>query len=153
MLSLHTSELVVMVLLGCTNNSLGERMNMLTKEAEWEKALKDVANATAQDKGKAAKVTEKKAQSLEKAWLLVEKGSMEMEAKLGETELNLVQAESLNLAHAKEVADLKMAFKACESKWYDEGFVDAEGFADVYQAWVHGFKEGWMAALQALGVP
>ena len=36
-----------MVLLGCTNNSLGERMNMLTKEAEWEKALKDVANATA----------------------------------------------------------------------------------------------------------
>ena len=142
MVSLHTSELVVMVLPGYTNNSLGERMNELTKEAEWEKVLKDVANATAQDKGKAAKVTKKKAQSSEKARLLAEKRSTKMEAKFGETELNLVQAESLNLAHAKEVADLKMAFKACESKWYDEGFVDAEGFADVYQAWVHGFKEG-----------
>ena len=153
MLSLHTSELVVMVLPGYTNNSLGERMNELTKEAEWEKVLKDVANATAQDKGKAAKVTKKKAQSSEKARLLAEKRSTEMEAKFGETELNLVQAESLNLAHAKEVANLKMALKACESKWYDEGFVDAEGFADVYQAWVHGFKEGWMATFQALGVP
>ena len=153
MVSLHTSELVVMVLPGYTNNSLGERMNELTKEAEWEKVLKDVANATAQDKGKAAKVTKKKAQSSEKARLLAEKRSTKMEAKFGETELNLVQAESLNLAHAKEVADLKMALKACESKWYDEGFVDAEGFADVYQAWVHGFKEGWMAAFQALGVP
>ena len=153
MVSLHTSELVVLVLPGYTNNSLGERMNELTKEAEWEKVLKDVANATAQDKGKAAKVTKKKAQSSEKARLLAEKRSTEMEAKFGETELNLVQAESLNLAHAKEVADLKMVLKACESKWYDEGFVDAEGFADVYQAWVHGFKEGWMAAFQALGVP
>ena len=153
MVSLHTSELVVMVLPGYTNNSLGERMNELTKEAEWEKVLKDVANATAQDKGKAAKVTKKKAQSSEKARLLAEKRSTEMEAKFRETELNLVQVESLNLAHAKEVADLKMALKACESKWYNEGFVDAEGFADVYQAWVHGFKEGWMAAFQALGVP
>ena len=40
---------------------LGERMKELAKEAEREKALKDVANATVWDKGKAAEVDEKKA--------------------------------------------------------------------------------------------
>ena len=40
---------------------LGERMKELVEEAEREKALKDVANATARDKGKAAEVAEKKA--------------------------------------------------------------------------------------------
>ena len=34
----------------------GERMRELVEEAEREKALKDVANATALDKGKAAKI-------------------------------------------------------------------------------------------------
>ena len=40
---------------------LGERMKEFAEEAEREKALKDVANATARDKGKAAEVAEKKA--------------------------------------------------------------------------------------------
>jgi len=39
---------------------LTERMKELAEEAEQEKALKDVANATARDKGKAAEVAEKK---------------------------------------------------------------------------------------------
>jgi len=46
---------------------LGERMGELTEEAEWEKVLKDVTDAIAQDKGKAAEVVEKKVQPLEKA--------------------------------------------------------------------------------------
>ena len=37
---------------------LGERLKELTEDADWEKALKDVANAMAKEKGKAA---EKKA--------------------------------------------------------------------------------------------
>jgi len=61
----------------------------------------------------------------------------------------------LNLAHVDEVADMKAALKACEDKWYNEGFTDAENFVEpvVHQAWVQGFEEGWLAALQALGVP
>lgn len=45
---------------------LGERMKELAEEAEREKALKDVANATTRDKGKVVEATEKKAQSSKK---------------------------------------------------------------------------------------
>ena len=40
---------------------LGERISELTKEAEQEKALKEVVDAIAQDNGKAAEIAEKKA--------------------------------------------------------------------------------------------
>ena len=45
--------------------------------------------------------------------------------------------------------------KACEEKWYNEGFVDTENSAEsvVNQARRLGFEVGWFAALQALGVP
>ena len=46
---------------------LSERLKELAKDDEREKALKDVTNATAKEKGKATKATEKKAQSSEKA--------------------------------------------------------------------------------------
>ena len=62
---------------------VGERMKKLAEDAEREKALKDVANATARDKGKAAEVAEKKAQSSEKARLLAERKLADMKAKLG----------------------------------------------------------------------
>ena len=41
-----------------------------------------------------------------------------------------------------------------EEKWYNKGFMDTENFVEpiVYQARRHGFGEGWMAALQAMGV-
>ena len=73
----------------------------------------------------------------------------DMEAKLRETELKLVQAKSLNLAHVNEVANLKAALETCENKWYNEGFADAKNSMKpvVHQAWVQGFKEGWLAAL------
>ena len=70
-------------------------------------------------------------------------------------ELKLVEAASLNLAQANQIADLNAALEACESKWYDEGFADAEKSAEpvVHQAWFHGFEEGWLAAFQVMGVP
>ena len=125
---------------------LGERMGELAEEAEQEKVLKDVADAIARDKGKAV---EKKAQSSKEARLLAKKRSAEIETKLEETELKLAQVESLNLAHAEEVAKLKAALEACENKWYKEGFVDAENSVKpiVHQAQVQGFEEGWLAAL------
>ena len=67
---------------------------------------------------------------------MAEKKSIELEIKLGETELKLAEAKSLNLAQADELADLNAALEACENKWYNEGFTDAENFADqvVHQA-------------------
>ena len=108
-------------------------MGELAEEAEQERALKDVADAMAWDKGKATKVAKKRL--------------AEVETKLGETELKLAQAENLNLAHAEEVAELKAAFKACENKWYNEGFANAENSMEpvVHQARVQGFERGgWL---------
>ena len=51
--------------------------------------LKDIADATTQDKGKAVEATEKKAQFSEKSQLLAKKRSTEVETKLGETKLKL----------------------------------------------------------------
>ena len=42
------------------------------KDADREKALKDIANAMAKEKGKAAEAAEKKAQAAEKAQQLAE---------------------------------------------------------------------------------
>ena len=42
---------------------LDERMGELAEEAKQERALKDVVDATARDKGKTTEVAEKKAQS------------------------------------------------------------------------------------------
>ncbi|KAL0006281.1 hypothetical protein SO802_013842 [Lithocarpus litseifolius] len=108
---------------------LGERLKELAKDAEREKALKDVAVATIKDKGKVAEATEKKAWSIEKARLVAEK-------KL------------------TEIADLNAALDACKQKWYNEGFADVENSVEpiVHQARHHGFGVGWLAALQAIGV-
>jgi len=59
------------------------------------------------------------------------------------------------MAHTEEVAELKAALEACENKWYNEGFTDAKNSLKpvVHQARVQGFEEGWLAALQAMGVP
>ena len=38
----------------------------------------------------------------------------------------MAEVESLNLVHVDEIADLKVALEACENKWYDKGFTDAE---------------------------
>jgi len=53
------------------------------------------------------------------------------------------------------LADLKAALEAYENKWYNEGFADAENSVElvIQEAWKLAFKEGWLAALQALGVP
>ncbi|KAK9990268.1 hypothetical protein SO802_025253 [Lithocarpus litseifolius] len=134
---------------------LCERMGELAEDVEREKMLREVATDTARDKAAAAENAEKKAQSSEKAKQLAEKRAAKLEAMLSETELKLAQAESLAMAHADKVADLKATLEACEEKWYNEGFADAENSVEpvVFQARAHGFDEGWQAALQASGMP
>lgn len=70
-------------------------MKEAAEDADWEKALKDVAMATAKDKDKAI---EKRAQVSKKALILAEQRLTEMNVKFGRTELKLAKAESLNLA-------------------------------------------------------
>ena len=62
---------------------LDERLKEFAEDFEREKALKDMEEDTAKEKGKAAAIAEKKAQSTEKAQLAAEKRLAEMEAKLG----------------------------------------------------------------------
>jgi len=126
----------------------------LAKDAEREKALKDVAESSAKEKTKAAATVEKKAAAFEKAKVLVKKRSSELEGRLGETELKLAEAVSLNTVQAEELVDLKAALEARENKWYNKGFADAENSTEsvINEAPKLAFEEGWLVALQALGV-
>ena len=85
---------------------------------------------------------------------MAEKRLADFEAKIGETELKLAEAESLNTARAEELADLRAALEGCESKWYNKGFADVENSVElvINEAQKLTFKEGWFAALQAIGV-
>ena len=86
---------------------------------------------------------------------MAEKRRMELEMKLGGTELKLAEVESLNLTQVDEISDLKAALEACENKWYNESFADAENSVEpvIRQAQRHTFGKGWLAALQAVRVP
>ena len=110
---------------------------------------------SAKEKTKAAVIAEKKAIASEKVRVSAEKKSLKLETKLGETELKLVEAASLNTAQAKELVDLKAALEACENKWYNEGFTDAENSAKpiIHKAQKLAFEKGWLATLQAMRVP
>ena len=117
----------------------------MAEDVSREKALKDVAVVTAKDKEKAAATAEKKAAASKKARVAAEKRFSELEVKLGMAEQKLVEAVSLNTAWERELADLKAALEACENKWYNEGFADAENFAEpvILEAWKLGFED-WL---------
>ena len=72
----------------------------------------------------------------------------------GGIELKLVKAKSLTLAQADEIVDLKVVLDASKERGYNLGFADAEYSTEpiILQAWHHGFGEGWLAALQMIGV-
>ena len=129
-------------------------MRELAEDAKRERALKDAAKATSKERAKISTTAEKKAAASEKAKISAEKRLVDLEAKLGETELKLAKAESLNTAQAEELADLRATLEGCESKWYNEGFADAENSVEpvINKARNLAFKEGWFVALQVVGV-
>ena len=130
-------------------------MKELSEDAEWEKAPKDVAKAMAKEKVKAIETAEKNTTVAKKARASAESKSAKQKVQLGGTELKLGKAQSLNATLAKELVDLKVTLEACENKWYNEGFADAENSAKsvIRQAQKLGFEEGWFVTLQAMGVP
>lgn len=75
--------------------------------------------------------------------MLVEQRLIEIEVKLGGTELKLVEMKSLNLVQVDEIANLKAALEVCEDKWYKAGFTNAKNSVEpiVYQAQRHKFGE------------
>lgn len=85
---------------------------------------------------------------------MAEKNLAETEEKLGGIELKLAQVESLTLTQADKIADLKAVLEVAEERGYNQGFADAENSVEpiVHQAPTHGFGEGWLVALQAIGV-
>ena len=128
---------------------LDRRLKELFEDAEQEKALKEVVEVTIKDKAMAAEIAKKKVATFKKAKVLAEERFLELEVKVGETELKLAKAESFNITQAEELADLKVALEACENKWYNEGFADAKNSKEpvVREAWKLWFEEGWLATL------
>ena len=101
-------------------------MKDLTEEVDREKVGREEAVKTTKEKTKTAEAVEKRAAAAEKSQSLAEKRLAVLVMKQNETDLNLAKAASLNVTLSEEVADLRAALEACESKWYDEGFVDVE---------------------------
>ena len=132
-----------------------DRLKDATEEADKERALKEVAEATVKDKEKVMENVEEQIRAVEKAWTLTEQRVEELEVKLRGMELKLAKVESLNSSIAKEIVELKTALKTNKDKWYNTGFADAKNSVEpiIYQSRWHGFSEGWMAALQVMGVP
>ena len=124
-------------------------MKELVEDVEHEKALKDVVETTSKERAKIVTIAEKKDAASEKAKVLAQKRFADLKVKMGETELKLAEAESLNSSWAEELADLRAALEGCESKWYNEGFVDAKNLVEpvINEARKLVFKEGWFAAL------
>jgi len=97
---------------------------------------------------------EQRATTAEKALELVEQKASEAQGKLRETELKLVENASILSARDKEFTDYKGGEKA-RKQTYNRGFRDAENSASpmIFQAQKFGFMEGWMAAVNAIGLP
>ena len=125
---------------------LDGRLKELSEDADWEKAAREAAAKIAKDKAKATEAAEKRAVTMEKAKALAKKRSTELEVKQNEADLELAKAVSLK---AEELADLRAAIKACENKWYNKGFADAENSVEsvIKEARRLAFEEGWLAAL------
>ena len=61
---------------------------------------------------------------------MAEKRSVELLTKQNKTDLKLAETVSLNTTQVEELADLRVALEACEEKWYNEGFANAENSAE-----------------------
>ena len=116
-------------------------MKDLTEEVDREKVGREEAVKTAKEKTKTAESAEKRAAAAEKSRASAKKRSAELVTRQNETEMKLAEAASLNSTLSEEVADLRAALEACESKWYDEGFADTKKGVEpiVMQAWQLSF--------------
>ncbi|KAM3732106.1 hypothetical protein ACB098_11G035600 [Castanea mollissima] len=102
------------------------RLKGVVEEANKDKALKQVVEASLNEKTLELNVVEQRAVTAEKTWELAEQKAEDLQGKLGEAEIKLAEATSLVFACDKELADLKETLKTYEQVYYNMGFKDAE---------------------------
>ena len=105
---------------------LAGRTRDLAEEVDREKGVWESTAETEKEKLKVAESAKKKAAAAKKNRALAEKRCAKLLAKQNETDVKLAKAISLNTSQAEELTDLRAALEACEQKWYNEGFADAE---------------------------
>lgn len=88
------------------------RLKDAQEEADKEKALKQVAEASLKEKTFRLNIMERRATMAEKGLELVEQKVTKASVKLGETELQLAETASLLSAQDKELNDYKGGGKA-----------------------------------------
>ena len=108
----------------------------MMEEADKEKALKQVAEASLNEKTLELNMAEQRATTSEKARELAEQKVEDLQGKLGEAEVKLAKFSSIVSARDKELTNLKETMKNCEQVFYNIGFKDAENLvgAVVFQA-------------------
>lgn len=97
--------------------------------------------------------TERRAMSVERAQEMAQRKAEDLQGKLREAKIKIFEAISIVLTRDKELADLKE--KTSKQVSYNMGFKDAKNSvcAVIIQAQRFGFSEGWMAAVNAIGLP
>ena len=131
------------------------RLKGIMEEADKEKALKQVSEASLNEKNLGAERS-KAAGNYCREGTGVGRAKGEGSSKeTREAEVKLVEAASLVSTCDKELADLKETMKTCEQVFYNMGFKDAKNSAGVVilQDRKFGFAKGWMAAVNAIGLP
>ena len=125
------------------------------EEAEKERALKEVFKAIRQDQVTALRAAERRAMEAKRAYVAIEKRAADLEGKLGDAEVKLAWAKSVVSARNKEVVDLQVALVQSEDKFYNMGFASTKNSNEpiMLESLRYGFREGWMATVNALGLP
>ena len=124
------------------------------EEADKERALKEVFEANLRDLGTTLATAERRAAEAKSACTLAEQRAAGLEGKLGEAKMKLAQAKSVISARNKEMNDLKAAVAKSEDKFYNMAFANAENSREpiMVESQRYGFGEGWMAAVNAMGL-
>ena len=114
------------------------------EEAEKEKALKQAAEASFNEKSLELNVVKRWAITAERAQELAEQKAKDLQGKLNEVKVKLAKAVSLVSAHDKELVDLKETMKTCEQVYYNIGFKDVENSTGpmIFLARKFGFAKG-----------
>ena len=113
-----------------------------------------MVEANLKEKALGLNVMEWCATTTEKSLELAKQKANEAIGKLDEIELKLTETASVLSTQDKEFADYKGVEKARKQTYYNRGFKDAKNSASpiIFQAQKFGFMEGWMAAVNAIGL-
>ena len=127
----------------------------MMEETNKEKALKQVFKSSLNEKTLELNVAKQRATTVERARELAEQKAEDLQGKLGEAKVKLAKVFSIVSACDKELANLKETMKNYEQVFYNMGFKDAENstVAIVFQARKFEFAKGWMAVVNAIGLP